>query len=977
MSSNDDMICPSERASCLNSEYEDKDYCRYTAERSRELWEIKKVFKPEDLRHYGVRSDRSLIHFFDHARLLNASFGTFPLGFTPEVEGMKAVVQDLKNAHGPETEVKIWNIPAHLSLETEGRRFSHESFHPGLSLLDPIINDTSSEGYVPRRLSMNGSKSVKEDMCRLWGTMQESPVWAKSTCGVVTIPHWGTTALRNRARQQLLLAAFMGLFAVQVPLPLLHDEGEPHHDANAHEGDARSQKEQSLTTARNWALLGHVRDELVSFIQTSNGVKIWVRCDACQPEHLAQYQRLHQLMLYGYECDPVSKEAIGPHRGITVDNATEVVCREAITSLMPMLYFSDTQKSIITAWLGEDVGVFEPPPAEQLFRLLPSIKKSSNTKAELSHGQSPVRFESSESWNSYSIGIASSRDNHSEHASRDIGSDKKDEGVDRRIPASSHADPCISCTENKVAVQSVLKDDLLARDTARWGGLYPPRVSLVTFLLELMRRRGAPLFSFPLFDDYAIMNWLYSREVVDPTREQFGGYEDTLQLPLQPLSQPLPNAVYHIFECDSTKYSLYHDAIFLFLRDWASRDPALFHHGLLNKRLMSSITVGVGANGNDVDHEGAVVQAGKTVYIVLLGCGRGGIVDEIISVASTLDLRLRLFAIEKNPPAAELARLRWLCDPVWSQQAATFGHTLEVIIGDGRYLFEESDSNELGVGSIQLPDDFGICDLLVAEMLGSFGDNELSPECIDAFYNQLLRLQAVKGITPNKNLVCIPQSYTTWVAPLHSTRIEQCVLDTAIRGLTVRPERCTNRHVAIFSSPLVSNYSRGVLLTSPQACWTFSHLLPASPRAEPACGSSYERRCTLRFRIPENARCSGMAGFFSCVLYHSEVDGKEVIMSTEPRSRTPGMYSWFPGFLPLDPSLQLQALDGASEIVFSFYRHIDEKERRVWYSWGVEDNSGSARCDCSVGHSNDHKQISEGNTMRLLNEGGWAASMTL
>lgn len=60
------------------------------------------------------------------------------------------------------------------------------------------------------------------------------------------------------------------------------------------------------------------------------------------------------------------------------------------------------------------------------------------------------------------------------------------------------------------------------------------------------------------------------------------------------------------------------------------------------------------------------------------------------------------------------------------------------------------DMRELGdlhkKGEIKSPD------LMVSELIGSFGDNELSPECLD-------------GVTPiiRKDTISIPQSYRSYV----------------------------------------------------------------------------------------------------------------------------------------------------------------------------------------------------------------------
>jgi type II protein arginine methyltransferase len=52
------------------------------------------------------------------------------------------------------------------------------------------------------------------------------------------------------------------------------------------------------------------------------------------------------------------------------------------------------------------------------------------------------------------------------------------------------------------------------------------------------------------------------------------------------------------------------------------------------------------------------------------------------------------------------------------------------------------------------------CDILVSELLGSFGDNELAPECLDGAQ----RLLKSKGVS-------IPSKYTAYVAPLSSASL--------------------------------------------------------------------------------------------------------------------------------------------------------------------------------------------------------------
>lgn len=51
-------------------------------------------------------------------------------------------------------------------------------------------------------------------------------------------------------------------------------------------------------------------------------------------------------------------------------------------------------------------------------------------------------------------------------------------------------------------------------------------------------------------------------------------------------------------------------------------------------------------------------------------------------------------------------------------------------------------------------------DILVSELLGSFGDNELSPECLDGAQHVL-----------KDDGISIPCAYTSYLAPLHSPKM--------------------------------------------------------------------------------------------------------------------------------------------------------------------------------------------------------------
>ena len=60
-----------------------------------------------------------------------------------------------------------------------------------------------------------------------------------------------------------------------------------------------------------------------------------------------------------------------------------------------------------------------------------------------------------------------------------------------------------------------------------------------------------------------------------------------------------------------------------------------------------------------------------------------------------------------------------------------------------------------------------LADIIVSELLGSFGDNELSPECLDG---------AQRFLKPDG--ISIPVSYTSFLAPLSTPKLWIDILST-------------------------------------------------------------------------------------------------------------------------------------------------------------------------------------------------------
>lgn len=194
------------------------------------------------------------------------------------------------------------------------------------------------------------------------------------------------------------------------------------------------------------------------------------------------------------------------------------------------------------------------------------------------------------------------------------------------------------------------------------------------------------------------------------------GYEDTLQAPLQPLMDNLEAQTYETFERDPTKYIQYEKAItkaLLMLRE---------------KRLLE------GDGNNRTSCEDTDSADKTTLVLTVVGAGRGPLVAAAISASSTAGIPVRIYAVEKNANAVITLRNRVITE---------FWTNVTVVSTDMRDWTPPEQ-----------------CDVMISELLGSFGDNELSPECLDGAQKCL-----------KSDGVSIPQNYTSFIAPIATSKL--------------------------------------------------------------------------------------------------------------------------------------------------------------------------------------------------------------
>jgi protein arginine N-methyltransferase 5 len=318
---------------------------------------------------------------------------------------------------------------------------------------------------------------------------------------------------------------------------------------------------------------------------------------------------------------------------------------------------------------------------------------------------------------------------------------------------------------------------------------------------------------------------------------------DQLQQPLQPLHDHLASVSYEDFERDPVKYKRYEQAIAQALAE---------------------------------RHAGSA-----SVTVMVLGAGRGPIVDAAVRASREFDGVVRFFVIEKNPSAV-----------------VTLQHRARDDWADANVVIVQTDMRNWQTQER--------ADIIVSELLGSWGDNELSPECLDGAQHLL-----------KENGISIPASYTSWLAPITSAKLHTTVASRLPFGYPDLGMR------TYFESTYVVNMGAVFLLDAEQPCFSFTH-----PSADLF---NNERFAVCRFRLPqdlEHCTVHGFRGTFSCLLYGDHV------ISIADGDRSEGMFCWAPLYIPLERPFTAR---GGTALEVLLWRKA--APGKVWYEWLVKDFS--------------------------------------
>lgn len=408
---------------------------------------------------------------------------------------------------------------------------------------------------------------------------------------------------------------------------------------------------------------------------------------------------------------------------------------------------------------------------------------------------------------------------------------------------------------------------------------------------------------------------------LEATRKLIESYQDRLQAPLQPLMDNLENETYETFEADRFKYNQYESALVEAIKDW--------------------IAVRSSNSSNENDE----------LVITVVGAGRGPLVDASLNAAKLLleggddhsQFSYKIIVIEKNENAI-----------VTLQNKFPSEYFPQVTL----YWTDMRDYHPLSTE---------LSDILVSELLGSWGDNELSPECLDA-----------AQICLKESGVSIPSAYTSYIAPLSSAKLWMAARDTLDndRGL---------------DTPFVVNMHACWQITQAKPLFTFEHPSWSAtetgkqdiPERSPTILNKSETqkkntadkkrkfvdsdetpfnsmlsKQTLAIRnkryakvkfsdFPCDAIVHGLHGSFIALLYRKRShrqqgkDGSvnepvkynedsDILLSIHPERPNEEMTSWFPLFVPFRTPI---LVNSGESIEVCVWRCGDA--RNMWYEWCI------------------------------------------
>lgn len=357
----------------------------------------------------------------------------------------------------------------------------------------------------------------------------------------------------------------------------------------------------------------------------------------------------------------------------------------------------------------------------------------------------------------------------------------------------------------------------------------------------------------------------------------------SLQTPLEPAVKDLDNNTYRIFEQDRSKYDAYDRAIVAALMDISSL-PQFRHLKAANSYGNAAFnTSSVTLPGHSSEAK-ATSATNEKLHILVVGPGRGPLIERLFAAFKLLKLSLdnvHIVAIEKNTNV--MIYLNQCNKDHWSNKVTIY----------------QTDARRW---QPTLPEERQGFNLVISELLGGFGCNELAPECLD-------------GITPycQPGCIFIPEEFSSYVAPAISPSLYSKISRATTEAPFDKPYL-----------PLLDSYD--VLSSKYAKVWTFR--FPQSVNGGTFATRHNRRQAHATLKCHRQGVIHGLLGYFTATLY------KNIQLSTCPTGNGPtphNLVSWLPFFFPI-----CQPIHITDEQEVSIFIKRESSDGRVWYEWSLE-----------------------------------------
>lgn len=266
----------------------------------------------------------------------------------------------------------------------------------------------------------------------------------------------------------------------------------------------------------------------------------------------------------------------------------------------------------------------------------------------------------------------------------------------------------------------------------------------------------------------------------------------------------------------------------------------------------------------------------KALILMVLGAGRGPLIRAALNASKNTGRKLKILVIEKNANA--IVTLTTLISVLWPKE------DIKLISKDMRTVVLEEKA-----------------DIIVSELLGSFGDNELSPECLDGAQSLL-----------KPDGISIPCDSVSYIRPTMYSKIYGSLRDDQLRE---KLKKCSSE------VNWLCYHNSVYYIDEPKALFKFEH----PNLSDPIDNSRYKK---LTFRAQMDCVLHGFSGYFTSKLY------KDIEISILPSTHSPGMASWYPMFFPVPFSVGPLNVKANETITVEFWRKIDSE--KVWYEWRTQ-----------------------------------------